>query len=86
MKDTVYLVFNRSGVDRMVKNEPSTLKPTERAVKVQLEVDDAVFKPPQVATIKISVPVDQVIAPVEVESSFAAPGGTVPAQRGLGGR
>lgn len=87
MKDTVYLIFDQGGVSRMVKNDPSTLKPGERAIQVLVQVDDAIFRPPQVAKITITVPADAVIAPVQVESTLAVPGsGLPPGHRGLGGR
>lgn len=60
MKDTYYLVFNRSGVDRMTKNPPTALKATERCVEMKFEVDDAVFTPFQIPKVSVRVPAEAV--------------------------
>lgn len=67
MKDTYYLIFTRHGIDRMVKNAPTTLKATERAVRMDFEVSDEVFTPYSIPKVTITVPTEAVTRAIKAE-------------------
>lgn len=70
MRDTVYLVFDRNGVDRMLKTDSFQLKAGERAVKVVLEIPQEAFQKPPIPTITLSVPVEAITTQIEAEASI----------------
>lgn len=56
MKDTIYLIFSRRGVQRMVKRGPPKTKADERFVPIVVVADDALFRVPnpQAVTVKLN--------------------------------
>lgn len=60
MKDTYYVIFHQDGVDRIVKRPPTQLQAFERVVQVDFEVDDEVFQPIKMPTIRLRVPTEAV--------------------------
>jgi hypothetical protein len=85
MKDTIYLVLTKAGVNRMLKNPGSLhpkrassysrrtlgLKPGERAVRVDVAVDDRAFAPPGVGHVKIAIEEGRLSAPIAAVSISA---------------
>lgn len=56
MRDTVYLVFSKRGIDRMLNREPKELRAGEHAVKVTLEAPDTLWRPNPVPVVNLSIP------------------------------
>lgn len=69
MKDSIFLVLTRRGIDRTAKTTNFTLQPGERAVRVEIEVEDKAFAPSAIPTIRMHVPADQLIQQIEVEGA-----------------
>ena len=58
MKDTIYLVCDNFGVQKMSKKVPK-LKSGQAAVKVLVGIDNRVFMPPPMAEVKLDVEIPQ---------------------------
>lgn len=54
MKDTIYLICDATGVQKL-KHNPPRLKKGQVAVKVIVSVDGRVFMPPGIAEVKLGV-------------------------------
>jgi len=67
MKDTYFLIFTKHGIDRMVKNAPTTLKATERAIQMNFEVSDEVFTPFSIPKVSVTVPTEAVTRTIQAE-------------------
>lgn len=61
MKGHIYLVLTHRGVDRTCKTADFTLKPGERAVRLEVEVPDEAFAPVSVPTLKMKLPAEALI-------------------------
>lgn len=71
MKDSAFLIFNKSGISRLVKGRHSRHQPHQRpaldageyAVLVSVSVPDQIFKPRAIPEATITVPDAAVIEP-----------------------
>lgn len=68
MTDTYYVIFNRHGIDRMLKTDKFTLKAGEHAVQMILEVPDEVFVKPRIPVTRITIDPSQVTRDSGVET------------------
>ncbi len=55
MTATYYVIFNKHGIDRFIKTDRCQLKQGEFYQRVDFVVDDALFKPVTVPTVKLCV-------------------------------
>lgn len=78
MKDSYYIIFDRQSVVKMLKTDKFTLERGQHAVRIEFEVDDAVFKPFIIPSTRIFVPADAVQRSIEVTSSGERPDSTDP--------
>lgn len=79
MRTTCYLVFNRRGVDRAVKQSPS-LNSGEFAVRLILDVPDEFFKP-EVPTVELTINARDAIVPVVIVDGEQSPSSPVPPEQ-----
>jgi hypothetical protein len=56
MKTRVYLVLTRAGAVRAIKTHPQKLSTGEIAVRILLDVPDALFAPPPILDAELTVP------------------------------
>jgi len=71
MKASIYLTFTRTGPVKMTKAKPH-LSSRERAVRLSIQIPDAVFDEPPLLDAQLDVPADKLayptpIAPIDVE-------------------
>lgn len=60
MKDNYFVIFKRTGIDRLCRSEKFTLKAGEHAVEMVLEVPDEVFIKPDIPVCRIQIDPSQV--------------------------
>lgn len=72
MRDKIYLVLNRRGVQRMTKMRLPALKGSEVAVQLSITVDDSNFITP-LAYADLEVPENMIITQPEVDVTIAEP-------------
>lgn len=67
MKDSIYVIVTKRGIDRQYKDHSRmTLNPGEKAIKVEIEVPDSVFSPTSIPTIRMSVPAEMMIHEIDL--------------------
>ena len=71
MKDTVYIVVNKNGIDRMLKTGTFQLKAGEKAFALVLDVPDGAFKPPPMPTVKMTIPLEALIHEINITADTA---------------
>ena len=64
MKDSLYIIVNKRGIDRTAKTGTFTLKPTERAFKLNISVPDQAFQGPAIVNINLDIPAERLYIPV----------------------
>lgn len=67
MKDHVYLVVTKGGVDRMAKTDNFILKPGERAFRLTVEIADEAFRPARIPTVYLHVPAEAMTTEIVAE-------------------
>lgn len=69
MKASYYVIFHKSGIDRVVMTDRFTLKGGEYAQRVDLVVDDKLFQKIVIPRTEISIGADSVVRTVKVEQT-----------------
>lgn len=69
MKANYYVIFNKSGIDRVVMTDRFTLKGGEYAQRVDLEVDDRLFQRVVIPRTLIQIGSDSVARTIEVDQT-----------------
>lgn len=69
MKDSYYVIFNKNGIDRMLKTDRFDLKSGEYAVRMMLEVPDSVFVKPCIPTTYVTIPPESISRTIEAETT-----------------
>lgn len=65
MTASLYVVLDKKGFNRSLKDCPSTLKEGEVALQVHIEVPDSAFAPRPVPTVHLVVPEESLIRRIE---------------------
>lgn len=68
MNDVAYVVFSKTGIDRLVKRLPIQLKPGEKAFVLNVEIPDEVFAPPPMPTVRMTIPKEALIHEISVQA------------------
>lgn len=74
MRESIYLVINKRGIDRTCKTDGFSLKPGERAVELIVEVPDACFAPLKVPKLLFRVPPEALTTEFTVAVEMAETG------------
>jgi hypothetical protein len=72
MKDSIFIVVCSTGFVRANKTDNGQLKPGERAFRLDLEIPDEVFRPPQLPVVRMTIPRDALITELDVEAGMQA--------------
>lgn len=67
MRDRVWIIVCKEGFVRALKTDGFQLKSGERAFALDLEIPDAVFRPPSLPTVRMSIPESALITEITVE-------------------
>jgi hypothetical protein len=66
MRDTLYVIVNRQRIERTAKTDNFNLNPGERAFRLVVEIEDEAFATPQIPTIRMSIPMEQLFRPLDI--------------------
>ncbi|AIE83506.1 hypothetical protein [Fimbriimonas ginsengisoli] len=70
MKDSYYVIFNRRGIDRLLKTDRFDLKSGECVVRMEIEVPDSVFAKPVIPVTRVVIPAESINRTIEAETTL----------------